>query len=88
MCSSCVFILLIRFSSQSYTGAFLDELEAVFGLRRELPYDMLSHYLVFTKIPRVLPNQLIPRERLTHILYDVFFKTVMPVRWTHPGTVR
>lgn len=37
--------------------------------------------MVFSRIPFVVPEQLLPRGRLKRIIMEVFLKTVLPAHW-------
>ncbi|KAF8319924.1 hypothetical protein DL93DRAFT_2224851 [Clavulina sp. PMI_390] len=64
----------------NYSGVFLEEIETVFGMKRELPHLLLSHYMAFTKVPSS-PDKLVSRERLTVILHEAFLRSVLATRW-------
>ena len=71
----------------SFTGALPPEIDSVFGVNRTsvLPPTGMSQYIAYSRLAELPANRRLPRDRLTRIATDVYFKTVLPTKWLSPG---
>ncbi|KAF8319922.1 hypothetical protein DL93DRAFT_2164113 [Clavulina sp. PMI_390] len=65
----------------THAGILHRELELVFGFKRELSLDYMGRYMAFSRKLHADNSARVTKGRLSRIIYDVFFKTVMPIKW-------